>query len=113
MNGPLSSLRAIEFCGLGPAPLAGQLLADMGAQVTVIDRVSGPQDAGQVNRRGKQSLAVNLKSEKGCGIVKELMADTDIVIEGFRPGVIRTASGSKFGRHRVAQNLAGPLSEFL
>ena len=88
MNGPLSSLRAIEFCGLGPAPLAGQLLADMGAQVTVIDRVSGPQDAGQVNRRGKQSLAVNLKSEKGCGIVKELMADTDIVIEGFRPGVM-------------------------
>ena len=88
MKGPLSSLRVIEFCGLGPAPLAGQLLADMGAQVTVIDRASGPEDATDVNRRGKQSLAVNLKTQTGCAIVKDLIADSDIVIEGFRPGVM-------------------------
>ena len=88
MKGPLSSLRVIEFCGLGPAPLAGQLLADMGAKVTVIDRASGPEDATDVNRRGKQSLAVNLKTQTGCAIVKDLIADSDIVIEGFRPGVM-------------------------
>ncbi|MEO0381478.1 MAG: CoA transferase, partial [Pseudomonadota bacterium] len=88
MPGPLDSLRVVEFAGLGPAPLAGQLLADLGAQVTVIDRASGPSDPTDVNRRGKRSVALNLKSEAGRAVAMALIARSDILIEGFRPGVM-------------------------
>ncbi|WP_299772183.1 CaiB/BaiF CoA-transferase family protein [uncultured Tateyamaria sp.] len=88
MTGPLHGLKVIEFAGLGPAPLAGQLLADMGADVVVIDRASGPADPYDVNRRGKRSIALNLKSDTGRGIAHDLLAQADILIEGFRPGVM-------------------------
>lgn len=88
MSGPLSTVRVIEFAGLGPAPLAGQLLADMGAEVIVIDRVSGDSDPTDINRRAKQSIALNLKSKDGLGIARDLIATADILIEGFRPGVM-------------------------
>lgn len=88
MTGPLSGLKVIEFAGLGPAPLAGQLLADMGADVVVIDRASGPADTYDVNRRGKRSVALNLKSEAGRDVARDLLARADILIEGFRPGVM-------------------------
>ncbi|WP_299656916.1 CaiB/BaiF CoA-transferase family protein [uncultured Tateyamaria sp.] len=88
MDGPLYGVKVIEFAGLGPAPLAGQLLADMGADVVVIDRVSGPADPYDVNRRGKRSVALNLKSSEGLEIAQDLLAQADILIEGFRPGVM-------------------------
>ncbi|WP_299624173.1 CaiB/BaiF CoA-transferase family protein [uncultured Tateyamaria sp.] len=88
MTGPLATLKVVEFAGLGPAPLAGQMLADMGADVVVIDRASGPADSNDVNRRGKRSIALNLKSEDGRATAQALMAQADIVIEGFRPGVM-------------------------
>lgn len=88
MTGPLSSLRVIEFTGLGPAPLAGQLLADLGADVIVIDRKSALADPTDVNRRGKRSVAVDLKSPDGLAVAHRLIAQSDIVIEGFRPGVM-------------------------
>ena len=57
MKGPLSSLRVIEFCGLGPAPLAGQLLADMGAEVIVIDRpVNDQAEPEDMSRRDELHL---------------------------------------------------------
>ena len=88
MAGPLDSLRVIEFAGLGPAPLAGQLLADLGACVTVIDKASGATQSHDVNRRGKRSIALNLKSDAGRGVAQALIAQSDILIEGFRPGVM-------------------------
>lgn len=88
MPGPLDSLKVVEFAGLGPAPLAGQLLADMGAQVTVIDKASGPAQPHDVNRRGKRSVALNLKSEAGHAVAQAVIAQSDILIEGFRPGVM-------------------------
>ncbi|WP_298844759.1 CaiB/BaiF CoA-transferase family protein [uncultured Roseobacter sp.] len=88
MSGPLTSLRVVEFTGLGPAPLAGQLLADMGAEVTVIDRASGEQDPTDINRRGKRSVALNLKSDAGRRAAQKIIAEADILIEGFRPGVM-------------------------
>ncbi|MGD9294359.1 MAG: CoA transferase, partial [Roseobacter sp.] len=88
MSGPLSTLRVVEFSGIGPAPLAGQLLADLGAEVTVIDRKSGPAERTDINRRGKRSIAINLKSPQGLRIAKDLIAQSDILIEGFRPGVM-------------------------
>ncbi len=88
MPGPLSSLKIIEMVGLGPAPLGGQLLADLGAEVVVIDRKSGYDISQEVNRRGKQSIALNLKNPKGIETALQLIEKADILIEGFRPGVM-------------------------
>lgn len=88
MTGPLASLNVVEFSGLGPAPLAGQLLADLGADVIVIDRAAARADPYDVNRRGKRSIALNLKSQSGREVALRLIRSTDVVIEGFRPGVM-------------------------
>ncbi len=88
MAGPLEGLKVIEMAGLGPCPLAGQLLADLGAEVVVIDRMSAPADATDINRRGKRSIALDLKSREGLGLARDLIGRADILIEGFRPGVM-------------------------
>lgn len=88
MMGALSGLRVVEMSAIGPVPLAGQMLADHGAEVILIDRKSGKANPADVNRRGKKSLAVNLKSEGGLDAVRKLIASSDVVIEGFRPGVM-------------------------
>ncbi len=88
MTGPLASLKIVEMVGLGPCPLAGQLLADLGADVTVIDRQSGLEISKDVNRRGKKSIALNLKAPEGLAIARDLIDQSDILLEGFRPGVM-------------------------
>ncbi|MEE4345179.1 MAG: CaiB/BaiF CoA-transferase family protein, partial [Paracoccaceae bacterium] len=88
MTGPLKGLKLVEMAGLGPCPLAGQLMADLGAEVVVIDRKSAPADPTDVNRRGKQSVALNLKSADGLAAARRIIAQADILIEGFRPGVM-------------------------
>ncbi|MDF1708988.1 MAG: CaiB/BaiF CoA-transferase family protein [Paracoccaceae bacterium] len=88
MAGPLDGLKLVELAGLGPCPLAGQLMADLGATVVVIDRASAPADATDVNRRGKLSVALNLKSPDGLEAARRIIAQSDILIEGFRPGVM-------------------------
>ncbi|MFG6581632.1 CaiB/BaiF CoA transferase family protein [Sulfitobacter sp. 1A12779] len=87
-KGPLSSLRVVEFSGLGPAPLAGQLLADLGADVITVDRKAAPADPSDINRRGKRSVVLNLKTAEGIAAAKALIASADVLIEGFRPGVM-------------------------
>ena len=87
--GPLTGLRVIEMSAIGPVPLAGMLLADMGAEVVVIDKANDPWFfPDDVLRRGKQSVEVDLKSADGVQSVKSLIEKADIVIEGFRPGVM-------------------------
>ena len=88
MSGPLKNLVVIELAALGPVPLAGQLLADMGADVTVIDRRSAAAEPTNINRRNKKSVALNLKHEAGLLAAKKIIATADIVLEGFRPGVM-------------------------
>ncbi|MCP4184321.1 MAG: CoA transferase [Hyphomicrobiales bacterium] len=87
-KGPLAGLKVIEFAGLGPAPLAGQLLADQGMEILVIDRQSGENFDQDPNRRGKRSIAINLKSSEGLDLVKKLISSADVLSEGFRPGVM-------------------------
>lgn len=72
-SGPLAHLRIIEMAGLGPCPLAGQLLADLGAEVTVIDRASAEADPANINRRNKASVALNLKSTTGREAARRLI----------------------------------------
>ncbi len=81
-------MTVIEMAGLGPCPFAGQMLADLGATVVVIDRDSASDLSGDINRRGKKSVAIDVKSSDGCEIVLRLCKGADILIEGFRPGVM-------------------------
>lgn len=88
MSGPLAGLKVVEMQGLGPAPLAGQFLADLGAEVVLITRKSGPADKTDINNRGKRSVALNLKATGGVETAMALIARADVLIEGFRPGVM-------------------------
>lgn len=88
MAGPLASLKVVEFSGLGPAPLAGQLLADLGADVITVDRKAAPADPTNINRRGKRSVVLDLKRAEGLEAAQRLIAASDVLIEGFRPGVM-------------------------
>ncbi|TYO89613.1 CaiB/BaiF CoA transferase family protein [Oceanicella actignis] len=87
-RGPLEGLRVVEMAGLGPCPLAGQLLADLGAEVIVIERASGGPRPHDVNNRGKRSAALNLKTPEGVEAALRLIDRADALIEGFRPGVM-------------------------
>ncbi|WP_068545453.1 CaiB/BaiF CoA transferase family protein [Thalassotalea crassostreae] len=93
-TGPLSGLTVIEIEGIGPGPFAGMMLADMGADVIVVERASGKADAStdfgstDILKRGKRSIAVDLKSDQGRNIVLELVEKADGLIEGMRPGVM-------------------------
>lgn len=88
MSGPLAGLRVVEMEGLGPAPLAGQFLSDLGAEVILITRKSGKANPADINNRGKLSIALNLKSPEGIQTALALIAKSDVLIEGFRPGVM-------------------------
>lgn len=98
---PLTGLRIIEFSGIGPGPLAGMMLADMGADVIVIDRAADvhPRNVTMACQRGKRSLAVNLKSAEGIALAWQLIESADALIEGFRPGVMERLG---FGPEAVA-----------
>jgi len=88
---PLDGLTIIELAGLGPVPFAGMILAGLGADVIRVDRPGGPPIpdpmVGAVGR-GKRSIAVDLKKPEGVGILLELVAGSDILLEGYRPGVV-------------------------
>ena len=87
-KGPLAGLKVLELEGLGPAPFCGMMLADMGAEVISLTRKSSDKPRPDaVSERGKQSIAVNLKSSEGVALVHRLCASVDVLIEGFRPGV--------------------------
>ncbi len=93
--GPLAGLRIIEMAGIGPAPFAAMLFADMGAEVIRIDRKTPPgKDAfdtlksyGFLNR-GRRSLALDLKKPEAVAALLKLVGSADALIEGFRPGVM-------------------------
>jgi alpha-methylacyl-CoA racemase len=86
MPGPLHGLTIVELGGIGPAPFAAMLLADLGADVV---RVDGPGGELRVDilDRGKRSVAADLKTETGRETVLSLLDRADALIEGFRPGV--------------------------
>ncbi len=85
----LSSIKVVEFEGIGPGPFCGMLLADLGADVIVIER-KGAMSAGKaaVFRRGKRSIALNLKDERDRDAARRIAANADALIEGMRPGVM-------------------------
>jgi alpha-methylacyl-CoA racemase len=88
--GPLEGLRVIEVAGIGPGPFCCMMLADLGAEVLRIDRPDGPKGghAADVLGRGRRSVALDLKRPEAVDAVLALVARADVLVEGFRPGVM-------------------------
>jgi alpha-methylacyl-CoA racemase len=86
-DGPLAGVKVVEFAGLGPGPFAAMLLADAGADVIRLARPTGPVDGGALTR-GRPWLGVDLKTRGGHATALELVRKADVLIEGFRPGVM-------------------------
>jgi len=103
MNLPLQDIRVLELGQVIAAPFAGAIFSDLGAQVVKVERVDGGDDARRMGpafvrsdamifhvfNRGKQSVALDLKSEAGIQALKELLAQTDIFVHNLRPGVVQ------------------------
>jgi alpha-methylacyl-CoA racemase len=91
--GPLAGVKVVEVAGLGPAPFCAMVLADLGADVVVVDRFDRAVGADpesvkhNVYGRGRRSVAVDLKAEGGAEVVRRLTDRADVFVEGFRPGV--------------------------
>ena len=92
--GPLNGIRIVEMAGIGPAPFCGMLLADLGAEVIRIDRLAAADLGFEIDRRfdflnrSKRAVAIDLKAPDGIATVRQLVAQADALIEGFRPGVM-------------------------
>jgi alpha-methylacyl-CoA racemase len=91
MAGPLSGVRVVEIGSIGPGPFTAMMLADMGADVVRLERGAGQalgSGAWNLTLRGRPSVAVNLKRPEAVELVLELCEQADVLIEGFRPGVM-------------------------
>ncbi len=89
-NGVLSGLRVVEMAGIGPGPFVGMLLADMGADVVVIERPAALRSlgGGGAMNRGKRSVCFDLKTPQGLQAATALIDRADALVEGYRPGVM-------------------------
>ena len=89
MAGPLAGVSVVELAGIGPAPFAAMVLADLGADVLRVDRPGVPNAVARMDvlNRGRRSVAVDLKAPEGAEVVLRAAVAADALIEGFRPGV--------------------------
>lgn len=86
-RGPLTGLRVVEFAGIGPGPHVAMLLADMGAEVVRIER-QGSRPANEVVERARHRAQIDVKSEEGRAFCLDACRHADVLVEGFRPGVM-------------------------
>ena len=126
-SGPLRGVRVLELAGIGPGPFAVMMLSDMGADVIRVDRAADVDPARfgtphpDVLHRGRRSLGVDLKTEAGRDLVRDLAGRADVLIEGFRPGVAERLGVGPDDCHAVNPSLVygrmtgwgqdGPLAE--
>lgn len=87
--GPLNGYTVIELAGIGPAPMGGMILADMGAEVIRIERpgAADPKVAEPVSGRNKKSVVLDLKQASGHAALMKLVEQADALIDPYRPGV--------------------------
>lgn len=108
MTGPLTGYKVIELAGIGPGPYAGQLLADLGAEVISVQRPSAsPSSAGPktIDNRGKRSIVLDLRAEGANDVVLKLVETADVLIEGNRPGVTERLGVGPKDCHKVNPKL--------
>src|SRR3954451_1097418 len=115
--GPLAGLRVLEFEAIGPGPFAGMMLADMGADVLLVDRPAdselgfGRERRFDVMLRGRRSIVLDLKSASGVETALRLCEKADALIEGFRPGVMeRLGLGPEVVQARNARLVYGRMT---
>ncbi len=91
MAGPLEGVKIVELAGIGPSPYAAMLLADAGADILRLERASANAHSGAVSwdllTRSRRSVGIDLKAPGAVDLVLDLVAQSDALIEGFRPGV--------------------------
>ena len=88
--GPLTDIRVVEMAGIGPGPFTAMMLSDLGAEVVRVDRLSHKGIGHRANllNRGRKSIALDLKNPRGVETTLRLIEQADVVLEGFRPGVM-------------------------
>jgi crotonobetainyl-CoA:carnitine CoA-transferase CaiB-like acyl-CoA transferase len=93
--GPLAGIKVIEMAGIGPVPLCGMMMSDMGAEVYLIERKTAASAESTLHvskrdmlKRGKRTLALDLKDPDDIGLLLDMVGKVDVIIEGFRPGVM-------------------------
>ena len=119
MSGPLRGIRVLEVAGIGPGPFAAMVLADMGADVLRIDRAGSVRGgdrgrpSGDLLNRGRRSVGVDLKHPEGVATVLRLVERADVLLEGFRPGVMeRLGLGPDVCLARNARLVFGRMTGF-
>ncbi|MEZ5892186.1 MAG: CaiB/BaiF CoA-transferase family protein [Parvularculaceae bacterium] len=110
--GVLTGVRIAEFEGLGPGPFCGMLFADLGADVILIERKGGAGGGNAaIYKRGKRSIALDLKQETDREIALDIIAHSDALIEGLRPGVMeRLGLGPDVARARNKKLVYGRIT---
>lgn len=118
-HGPLEGLRIVEMAGLGPVPLAGLILAEMGARVLRIERKDAARafldlpPAFDLDRHGRDVVQVDLKSAEGTALALRVIGEADCLIEGFRPGVMeRLGLGPEVAMARNPRLVYGRMTGF-
>lgn len=92
-GGPLAGLRVVELAGIGPGPHAAMLLADLGADVVRVERtqpgapLTGHAGGPDATLRGRMTVTADLKDAGDLSMVRQLIDQADVLVEGFRPGV--------------------------
>ena len=93
--GPLAGIRVIEMAGIGPVPLCGMMMADMGAEVFLVERRSVASSESTLHvskrdtmKRGKKIVALDMKDPACIQVLLSMVEKADVLIEGFRPGVM-------------------------
>ena len=102
-SGALAGVKVVELAGIGPGPYCGQLLADMGAEVILVDRPGAHMYLS--HNRGKRSIALDLRKQGAADIVLALTKRADILIEGLRPGVAERLGVGPEACHAVNEKL--------
>jgi alpha-methylacyl-CoA racemase len=88
-SGPLNGVKVVEFAGIGPGPFCCMLLSDMGAEVVRIDRKGGrPTFKNDIGSRGRRNIVLDLKDSDDIAVAVALTEKADVLVEGFRPGVM-------------------------
>lgn len=119
-SGPLNGVRVLELANIGPLQHAGMLLSDLGAEVLRLDRkahvdagsgLQGPYSARSIIDRGRRSAGIDLKHPDAAGLVLDLAARADVMLEGFRPGVAeRLGVGPDVARARNPRLIYGRMT---
>jgi alpha-methylacyl-CoA racemase len=94
MGGPLEGVKVIDLSRLAPGPYCSLLLADLGAAVTRVDGPGAQVVPGDIFGRNKRSIGLNLKVPEAREVLHRLCADADVLLEGFRPGVMARLGAS-------------------